>query len=57
MIMFKDTLEYEVIDTKSDVMGRYVMVKCIVQGQKMFLVNVYAPNREKEHGDFFDKAN
>ena len=55
MIMFKDTLEYEVIDTKSDVMGRYVMVKCIVQGQKMFLVNVYAPNREKEHSDFLIK--
>ena len=54
MIMFKESLDREIIDTKADENGRYLMVKCLIQGQKMFLVNVYGPNKENEHAIFLN---
>ena len=52
MIMFKRTVDHVIVDSKRDKNGRYVFVKCNVQGQKMFLANVYAPNKENEHKGF-----
>ena len=54
MIMFKASVDREIIDTKADENGRYLMVKCLIQGQKMFLVNVYGPNKENEHAMFLN---
>ena len=51
-ILFKNTLDHSVVDKKADPNGRYLLVKCIVQGHKMFFINVYAPNNENEHEIF-----
>ena len=55
MVLFKDSLDYKIIDTMRDEQGRYIMVKCLIQGQKMFLVNVYGPNKENEHHVFLNE--
>ena len=52
MIMFKNTLEFSFIDSKIDENGRFIFIKCIIQGNKFFLINVYGPNKEQEHKNF-----
>ena len=52
MIMVKDSIDHSIDDCKVDQMGRYTMIKCNIQGQKMFLLNVYGPNNENEHNAF-----
>ena len=49
MILFKNNLEYKIIDHKADDAGRFILAKCEVQGERFFLINVYAPNIESEH--------
>ena len=53
--MFKGSLDYKIIDSKSDEQGRYILMKCEIQGQKMFLINVYGPNTENEHHVFLSE--
>ena len=52
MIMFKNTLEFSINDSKTDENGRFMFVKCTIQGKKFLLINVYGPNREQEHKNF-----
>ena len=52
MILFKNDLELTISETKNDENGRYIFVKCIIQGQKFLLINVYGPNKEQEHKQF-----
>ena len=52
MIMFKSALDHAVTAHVADEHGRYILAKCEIQNQKMFLINVYAPNKEKEHEAF-----
>ena len=56
-IFFKGTLDLSVVDHKADPNGRFQFVKCIMQGHKMFLINVYAPNNENEHESFLKELN
>ena len=51
-ILFKGTLGYSIVDYKDDPSGRFLMVKCKIQGHNIFLINVYEPNIEKEHESF-----
>ena len=52
MIMFKSSLDHLVTAHVADEHGRYILAKCEIRNQKMFLINVYAPNKEKEHEAF-----
>ena len=55
MILISSNLESKIIDVKCDEDGRYILVKCELQGSKFFLVNAYAPNIEKDHAIFLQK--
>ncbi len=52
MIFFSNNLEIEIKEQVTDDSGRFLLLKCIVQGTKIILYNVYAPNNEKTHADF-----
>merc|ERR1711862_932670 len=36
----------------TDTEGRFILLKCIIQGTKILIYNVYAPNNEKDHVAF-----
>ena len=52
MILFSNKLEIEIKGQVTDTNGRFLLLKCIIQGTKIILCNVYAPNNDKEHADF-----
>ena len=52
MVFFSKKLDIEVTEKIIDSDGRFILLKCIVQGTKILLYNVYAPNNEKEHVTF-----
>ena len=52
MIFFSNKLEIEVTEKISDTEGRFLLLKCIIQGTKILLYNVYAPNNYKDHAAF-----
>ena len=52
MIFFSNTLEIEIKEQIRDTNGRFLLLKCIIQGTKIILFNVYAPNNEKDHKNF-----
>ena len=54
MILFKNNLEYKIIDHRADDAGRFILAKCEVQGERFFLINVYAPNIESDHEKFLN---
>ena len=54
LILISSNLEHTIIDVKSDPNGRFLLIKCEIQGEKFFLVNAYAPNSEKEHQEFLE---
>ena len=49
MILVKDSLEFECKEAVCDSHGRYIILKCLIQGQIFMLCNSYAPTDEKEH--------
>jgi exonuclease III len=51
-ILFKDSLEHKIINSVVDNNGRYILLRCLIQDRTFVLLNVYAPNREKEHTIF-----
>ena len=52
MIFFSNKLEIEIKEQIRDTNGRFLLLKCIIQGAKIIIFNVYAPNNEKDHKDF-----
>ena len=52
MIMISSTLEHNIVDSIRDENGRFLLVKCEIEGEKLFLINVYGPNVEREHEAF-----
>ena len=52
MIFFSNKLEIEVTEKITDTEGRFLLLKCIIQGTKIIIYNVYAPNNEKDHVAF-----
>ena len=52
MVFFSKKLDIEVTEKIIDSDGRFILLKCIVQGTKILLYNVYAPNNEKDHVTF-----
>ena len=52
MTFFSNKLEIEVTGKITDSEGRFLLLKCIIQGTKFIIYNVYAPNNEKDHEAF-----
>ena len=52
MTFFSNKLEIEVTGKITDSEGRFILLKCIIQGTKFIIYNVYAPNNEKDHEAF-----
>ena len=52
MTLISKNVEHKMIDSKADTEGRFLLSKCEIQGMKFFLINIYAPNSEKEHAEF-----
>ena len=48
LILIDSKLDIEIISTNIDLNGRYVIINCIIQGQKIVLGNVYFPTRQNE---------
>ena len=55
MILFKPGLDIEIMSTKLDMIGRYIIVKLEIQGEMFVLVNVYAPNKATDKEGFFKR--
>ena len=49
MIFFSNKLNIEVTEKIIDSDGWFILLKCIVQGRKILLYNVYTPNNKKYH--------
>ena len=54
MIMFRQGLGVTVLDSRMDIRGRYVMLKVIVEGEELYLFNVYGPTKPNEKESFFN---
>lgn len=46
-ILFGQKLDYKISETLIDNDGRYIIVKCKIQGNECLLINSYFPNVEK----------
>jgi exonuclease III len=54
-ILFKPSLEVEVLNVVVGIEGRYLIVECLIKGQHFNLVNVYCPNIDSDRVDFLEK--
>ena len=54
-ILVKKGFDFNPIDIVADQNGRYLIIKAQVQGDVLFLVNLYAPNTNSEKSVFFKK--
>ena len=55
MIVISEKIEHEIRKKYRDPDGRFIIAICELQGYTFVLVNVYAPNKEKEHSAFLKK--
>lgn len=55
LVLVKESLDCEIKVCKQDNEGRFIMLTGNVQGQSLFLVNIYAPNKNKEQCVFYDE--
>ena len=53
-ILFNPSLQCKIFKTTTDTEGRYVICDCEIQGAKLLLVNIYAPNADEP--EFFFKV-
>lgn len=56
-IFIKKELQYSLIDTFEDSNGRILLINIEINDNILTLVNVYAPNCEKDRNIFFKKIN
>ena len=54
-ILFKDSINCTIITTISDPLGRYIISKIQIDDKLYVLVNVYAPNKDKDSVQSFKK--
>jgi exonuclease III len=52
MIMISKKLDIDVTEQIKDSDGRFLMLKCIIQGTNIVIHNDYAPNNKNEHLTF-----
>ena len=56
-IMVRKGLDFEVEKEVSDNSGRFILLKANLEGENVYVVNVYAPNNETKAVDYFHKVN
>ena len=54
-ILIKNTINYTIISTLSDPLGRYLISKIQIDDKIYVFANVYAPNKDKDSIQFFKK--
>ena len=57
MILTREGLDFDVLFEKSCNHGRYIFLKCEIQGEPFTLLNIYAPNTENEQVTFISNIN
>ena len=55
MILVKEQLDFKLISTKIDPLGRYILLEAEIQDSPFVLLNIYAPNKCAEQCVFFSK--
>lgn len=55
MILLKEKFDCEIKVQREDEQGRFIILKSLIQGQPIVLVNIYAPNKIKDQCTFFEK--
>ena len=48
MILFKEKFYYEISIQREDEQERFIILKSVIQGQPIILVNICAPNKAKD---------
>ena len=48
MILFRDTLDFNIISVNKDPKGRYILLKADIQGTVFYILNAYAPNKLRD---------
>ena len=52
LIALRKGLDYKVVSKKQDYKGRFLIYELEICDERLFLINLYAPNKEKEQCDF-----
>ena len=55
MILVKEQLDFKLISSKTDLLGRYIFLEVEIQDSPFVLLNIYAPNKLAEQCVFFSK--
>ena len=55
MILVKEQLDFKLISSKIDPLGRYILLEAEIQDSPFVLLNIYAPNTCAEQCAFFSK--
>ena len=53
-ILVKKGFDFDPISIYCDANGRYIIMKTVIQGEVMFIVNIYAPNTDTDKTSFFN---
>ena len=60
-ILIRKGFDFQPIDVIHDCNGRYIFLKALIQGELVYVINIYAPNIESDKAAFFkiihDKLN
>ena len=52
LIAFRKGLDYKVVNNKQDYRGRFLICELEICDERLIIINLYAPNREKEQCEF-----
>ena len=55
VILVKEQLDFKLISSKTDSLGRYIFLEAEIQDSSFVLLNIYAPNKFAEQCVFFSK--
>ena len=53
-ILFRNGFDCKINKKIVDPLGRYIALEAIINDEKYFLVNIYAPNKDSESAKFYD---
>ena len=53
--LVKEQLDFKLISSKIDLLGRYILLEADIQDSPFVLLNIYAPNKCAEQCVFFSK--
>ena len=52
-ILVRKGFDLDPVNVITDSNGRYLIIKALVQGETLYMINLYAPNTDKEKSIFF----